>query len=241
MISIISPVYNSKDTLNLLVKKINFYTRKITKSFELILIDDFSEDKSWDEIKKLKKKYKFIKGFKLDKNYGQHRAISIGIQKSKKNLIIVMDCDLQDNPKHIIDMVKLYKKKKQPVIIHNIYKLNFGTLVSKIFWFFMKIISLKNFNQNFGNYILIDKKIKKKYISLKNNTYYYGDLINLKIQFQSLKRDRGETIRKSGTTYNFVKLFFMGLTLIKKYNFLTSNIKYLHKKKLQKITVAEII
>ena len=107
MISIISPVYNSKDTLNLLVKKINFYTRKITKSFELILIDDFSEDKSWDEIKKLKKKYKFIKGFKLDKNYGQHRAISIGIQKSKKNLIIVMDCDLQDNPKHIIDMVKL--------------------------------------------------------------------------------------------------------------------------------------
>ena len=68
MISIISPVYNSKDVLNKLVKKINFYTRKITKNFELILIDDCSKDKSWDEIKKLKKKYKFIKGLKLDKN-----------------------------------------------------------------------------------------------------------------------------------------------------------------------------
>ena len=241
MISIISPVYNSKDVLNKLVKKINFYTRKITKNFELILIDDCSKDKSWDEIKKLKKKYKFIKGLKLDKNYGQHRAILIGIRESKKDLIIVMDCDLQDNPKHIIDMIKLYKEKKQPVIIHNIYKLNLRRLVSKIFWFFMKIISFKNFTQNFGNYILIDKKIKKKYISLKNNTYYYGDLLNLKIKFQSLKRDRDESIRKLGTTYNFVKLFFMGLTLIKRYNFLTSNLKFLQKKKLHKITVVEII
>ena len=110
MISVVSPVYNSKGTLNLLVKKINFYVKQITKKFELILVDDFSSDTSWDKIKKLKKKYKFIKGLKLKKNYGQHAAISIGIRHSKNNIVIVMDCDLQDNPKHIIDMIKLYNK-----------------------------------------------------------------------------------------------------------------------------------
>ena len=69
MISVVSPVYNSKGTLNLLVKKINFYVKQITKKFELILVDDFSSDTSWDKIKKLKKKYKFIKGLKLLSKY----------------------------------------------------------------------------------------------------------------------------------------------------------------------------
>ena len=241
MISIVSPVYNSKDTLNQLVKKINFYLKQITKNFEVVLVDDCSEDKSWDKIKKLKKKNKFIKGLKLNKNYGQHKAIEIGVGASKNNLVIVMDCDLEDNPKHMIEMIKLYNINKKPVIIHNIYTLSSKRLVSKIFWFFLKIISLKNFNQNLGNYILIDKKIKKKYLSLKNKTYYYGDLINLKTKFQILKKRRDKSIRKKGSTYSLFKLIIMGLALIKTYNFFSSELKFIKKTYQKKITVDEII
>ena len=241
MISVVSPVYNSKGTLNLLVKKINFYVKQITKKFELILVDDFSSDTSWDKIKKLKKKYKFIKGLKLKKNYGQHAAISIGIRHSKNNIVIVMDCDLQDNPKHIIDMIKLYNKYGKPIIIHNIYKVKFKRLLSIIFWFFLKIISLKNFNQHIGNYILIDKKIKKKYLSLRNKTYYYGDLIDLKTKFQFLKKDRDESKRKEGSTYSFCKLILMGLSLIMKYNFFSEKFKFVKRTKQKKITIDNII
>jgi len=241
MISIVSPVYNSKDTLNRLVKKINLYLKQITKNFEIVLVDDCSEDKSWDKIKKLKKKYKFIKGLKLNKNYGQHKAIEIGVSISKNNLVIVMDCDLEDNPKHIIDMINLYNINKKPVIIHNIYSLNSKRLVSKIFWFFLKIISLKNFNQNLGNYILIDKKIKKKYLKLKDKTYYYGDLINLNTKFQILKKKRNKSLRKKGSTYSFFKLMLMGATLIKTYNFFSLQLKFIKKNKQKKITVDETI
>ncbi len=241
MISIISPVYNSKDVLNQLVKKINFYIKKITKNFELILIDDCSEDKSWEEIKKLKKKYKFIKGLKLNKNYGQHKAIEAGVSASKNNLIVVMDCDLEDNPKYIIDMIKLYKTNKKPVIVHNLYKINSKRLLSKIFWFFLKIISSKDFNQNLGNYILIDKNIKKKYLSIKNKTYYYGDLISLKIKFQILKRNRDRSIRKDGSTYSFIKLLLMALSLIKTYNIFSTKFKFLKTNKPNKIIIDKII
>jgi dolichol-phosphate mannosyltransferase len=241
MISIVSPVYNSKDTLNLLVKQINFYVKQITKKFELILVDDFSSDTSWDKIKKLKKKYKFIKGLKLNKNYGQHTAISIGITHSKNNIVIVMDCDLEDNPKHIIDMVKLHNKYRKPVIIYNIHKLNFKRLLSKIFWFFLKIISLKNFNHHLGNYILIDKKVKKRYLSLRNKTYYYGDLIYLKTKFQILKKKREETKRKEGSAYNFCKLISMSLSLIMRYNFFSEKFKFMKRTKPKKITIDNII
>ena len=61
--------------------------------------------------KKIKKKFRFIKGIKLNKNYGQHKAIFVGIQKSSYNITIILDCDLQDNPSYIPQMYKVYIKK----------------------------------------------------------------------------------------------------------------------------------
>ena len=112
MISIISPVYNSQECLKKLVEKIIFYSSKVASKFEIILVDDGSKDGSWNEITMLKKRYDFIKGIKLSKNYGQHLAIYQGIKASTKKLIIILDCDLQDSPAYIVDMFKLYMEKK---------------------------------------------------------------------------------------------------------------------------------
>ena len=105
-ISIVSPVYNGQECIERLVKKIRFYINKYTTNFEIILIDDASKDNSWNVIKKLKKKYKFLKGIKLKKNYGQHKAIYVGLKYSTGDIIIIMDSDLQYNPKYIL---KFYK------------------------------------------------------------------------------------------------------------------------------------
>lgn len=243
MISIVSPVYNSETCLQKLVEKIIFNTKKFTNSIEIILVDDGSKDNSWSKIKQLKKKYKFIKGIKLNKNYGQHKAISIGIQMSTKNFIVVMDCDLEDNPKHIIEMHKLYKIKKKPVIIRHLYK-NHNTKfrsISNIFWNLLKIISFKNFDPQLGNFILIDKKIKKKYLSLKLKTYFYGDLLTLNTKFQIITKIRNCSIRKQGTTYNFIKLLLMGLNLIKRYNLLSLYFSSSKKLDKEKIIISEKI
>ena len=67
MISVISPVFNSETCLNELVNKIIISTKKITNNFQIVLVDDGSEDNSWKKIIELKKKFKFIKGIKLKK------------------------------------------------------------------------------------------------------------------------------------------------------------------------------
>ena len=122
MISIVSPVFNSESCLEELVERIVFNTNSLSSEIEIILIDDGSVDRSWKKIKELKKKYNFIKGIKLNKNYGQHKAIYTGIRHSSKDLIIIMDCDLQDDPIFIKEMYKSYLKEKKPIIIQHSYE-----------------------------------------------------------------------------------------------------------------------
>ena len=242
MISIVSPVFNSESCLEELVERIIFNTNSLSSEIEIILIDDGSIDRSWKKIKELKKKYNFIKGIKLNKNYGQHKAIYTGIKNSSKNLIIIMDCDLQDDPSFIREMYKSYIKEKKPIIIQHSYAdFDFKKrIISNIFWYTLSVISLKKFSPNLGNYMLIDKSIRDKYLSINTIGYLYGDLIIQKNIFSLIKKKRSIGIRKK-TTYNFLKLLSLGLNLILKYNILSRFFIDYDKKKIQHIITEEII
>ena len=178
MISVVSPVYNSENCLNELVNRIILSTKEITSELEIVLVDDGSQDNSWERIKDLKKEFNFIKGIKLNKNYGQHEAIYCGIKYASKSIIVIMDCDLQDNPEFIPEMYKTYKNTNNPVIIQHSYE-DFSLksrITSNLFWFFLSLISFKKFSPYLGNYLLIDKLIKEKYLLNQNIGYLYGDL-----------------------------------------------------------------
>lgn len=242
MISVVSPVYNSESCLEELVNKIIISTKKITKSPEIILVDDGSIDNSWNKIVQLKKKFKFLKGIKLKKNFGQHHAIYFGIKNSSNNIIIIMDCDLQDNPKFIPIMYEKYKKKDMPVIIQHSYE-NFtasSRIVSYFFWQFLSLISLKKFSAYLGNYLLIDHKIKKKYLSIKEIGYLYGDLISQNNNFEIIEKKRSRS-KRNVSTYNYISLVKFSLSLILKYNFITSFFSTKKKNKIKKNIIEKII
>lgn len=238
MISIVSPVYNSKNCLAKLVEKITFNLKNIVNNFEIILIDDGSTDGSWEKIVELKKKNKSLKGFKLKQNYGQHYAIYKGIKLATKKIIIVMDCDLQDNPSYILDLYNCYLKYKNPVIIKHSYedfKLR-DRIISNLFWFFLSILSLKNFSPNLGNYLLINKQVKDKYLLIKSIGYFYGDLISVGTKFISIEKKRSFGIRKK-TTYTIFKLVCLAVNLILNYSFLFRKFYKLKNKKIKKILI----
>ena len=242
MISIISPVYNSEACLDKLVFKKFKFTKKNFKKIEIVLVDDGSKDNSWKKIKSLKKKYRFIKGIKLKKNFGQHEAIFTGIKESSFGIIVVMDCDLQDDPKFISKMYDKYIETNKPIIIKHSY-INYSLknrLVSNLFWYFLSIISLKNFSPYLGNYLLIDEKIKKKYLKSKSIGYLYGDLILQKNNFNFIEKKRSFGLRKK-TTYNFRKLINLAIKLILKYNIISRIFFQFKKKIVKKILIEKII
>lgn len=109
-ISVVSPVYRGEKMVHELVARIKECISIITEDFDVILVNDASPDDSWAEILKECKTDKRIKGINLSRNFGQHKAITAGLNYAKGDWVVVMDCDLQDRPEEI---PKLYAKAKE--------------------------------------------------------------------------------------------------------------------------------
>ena len=100
-LSVIIPVYNSESSLQELVERIYNILSSNNNLFEIIMVNDGSDDCSWSVVKDLSEKHSFIKGINLMRNYGQHNAILAGIKHAQHGLIITLDDDLQHPPEEI--------------------------------------------------------------------------------------------------------------------------------------------
>lgn len=109
-LSFIIPVKDEEKTVAKLVNEIISVCNKIRKKYEIIFIDDGSIDRTFNEIKKISRKNKNIKGFRLRGNFGKSIALSTGFSKASADIIFTLDGDLQDNPKQIPDFLKELSK-----------------------------------------------------------------------------------------------------------------------------------
>jgi len=103
--SIVVPVYNSARTLNTLFERLKKTLSKITENYEVILVDDGSEDCSWSILKGLHNMDKRFKVFRFMKNFGQHQAMMCGFKYCRGALVITMDDDLQHPPEEIPKLI----------------------------------------------------------------------------------------------------------------------------------------
>jgi len=110
-ISVVIPLFNEEESIKELSTWIVEVMKKNKFSYEIILIDDGSDDTSWKEIERLNSKNSNIKGVKFRRNYGKSAALNIGFLKAKGDVVITMDADLQDSPDEIPKLYeKVYKK-----------------------------------------------------------------------------------------------------------------------------------
>jgi glycosyltransferase involved in cell wall biosynthesis len=79
-------------------------------SHEVIMVDDGSNDTSWEVIENLQKKYSAVRGIKFRRNYGKSAALFSGFELSKGDVVITMDADLQDSPDEIPELYKMIKE-----------------------------------------------------------------------------------------------------------------------------------
>ncbi len=106
-VSIVSPVYRGEKMVAELVNRNVESVSTITDDYEIILVNDASPDNSWEEIVKQCARNPKVKGINLSRNFGQHYAITAGLHYAKGDWVVVMDCDLQDQPEEIPN---LYRK-----------------------------------------------------------------------------------------------------------------------------------
>jgi len=122
-ISIVVPLFNEEESLPELVSWIKKVCAENRYSFEILLVDDGSDDDSWNVVKKLSTADKEVRGIKFRQNYGKSAALHVGFRKAEGDVVITMDADLQDSPDEIpglykmiidegLDMVSGWKKKR---------------------------------------------------------------------------------------------------------------------------------
>lgn len=100
-ISVVVPVYNSEQSLPLLLERLAPVLARISRAYEVILVNDGSRDGSWNEIQKLAQQFPEVRGICLMRNYGQHNALLCGIRAAKFELIATLDDDLQHPPEEL--------------------------------------------------------------------------------------------------------------------------------------------
>ena len=192
-LSIIIPVHNESEQINHTIKKLSKLKSKI--NFEILFIDDFSTDQSYEILLKIQKKNRFVKVFK-NKTKGLGPAINLGIKKSSCKYVCIFMCDLSDD---INDLIKYFK------IISNNKKLDavFGTRFSKYSKIenypliklilnrlannFIRIITLSDYNDFTNAFKIYKKETLYKIMPIISENFNVFLELPLKIIFRKFK------------------------------------------------------
>ncbi len=109
-ISIVIPLFNEEESLPELAAWIERVMEAHGFSYEVIMIDDGSQDHSWEVIRQLKQKNPKIKGIRFRRNYGKSAALYCGFDAVKGDVVITMDADLQDSPDEIPELYRMIRE-----------------------------------------------------------------------------------------------------------------------------------
>lgn len=115
-ISVVIPLFNEEDSLRELHDWIQRVMRENGFSYEIIFVDDGSNDSSWDVIKELKEKSEHVKAIKFRRNYGKSPALHCAFQKAEGDVIITMDADLQDSPDEIPELYRMIVEENYDLV-----------------------------------------------------------------------------------------------------------------------------
>ena len=110
-ISVVIPLFNEADSLPELMAWIHRVMQSNNFSYEVIMIDDGSDDNSWGTISNLRNEYANLKGIKFQRNYGKSAALNEGFKAAQGDIVITMDADLQDSPEEIPEFVEMINKQ----------------------------------------------------------------------------------------------------------------------------------
>jgi glycosyltransferase involved in cell wall biosynthesis len=105
-ISVVVPVFNAESSLRDLVSRLLPVLHALCEKYELILVNDGSEDCSWKTISGLATEHAWIRGIDLMRNYGQHNAVLCGIRAAEHEIVVTLDDDLQHPPEEIPQLVQ---------------------------------------------------------------------------------------------------------------------------------------
>jgi glycosyltransferase involved in cell wall biosynthesis len=218
--SIVSPVYRADTMLDELVARIVANVAPITDNFEIILVDDRSPDNSWAGIEKQVSLDPRVKGLRLSRNFGQHRAISAGLDYSRGEWVVVMDCDLQDRPEEIPALLARAREGADMVLARRFQRQDtfFKRLFSQLFYGTLGYLTGSRQDSAIANFGIYHRKVIDAICAMRESARYFPTMARwVGFRVATLNVEHAE--RAEGTSsYNFKRLINLALDIILAYS-----------------------
>lgn len=110
-ISVVVPLYNEEESLPELEAWIERVMTENHFTYEIIFVDDGSNDRSWEVIRSLKEKNSAVRAIRFQRNYGKSAGLYCGFEAAQGDVVITMDADLQDSPDEIPELYRMITEK----------------------------------------------------------------------------------------------------------------------------------
>jgi dolichol-phosphate mannosyltransferase len=215
-ISVVSPVYRAENIVAELVKQIKDAVATLTDDFEIILVNDYSPDYSWLKITEECAKDTRVKGINLSRNFGQHYAITAGLNYAKGEWVVVMDCDLQDRPDEIPNLYAKALEGYDSVFAQRIERSDsfLKRSLSKSFYAFFSYLTETKQDPTVANFGIYKRCVVDAILSMNDQIRFFPTMVQW-VGFRKFYLPVHHAERFEGkTSYNLKGLFRLALNTI---------------------------
>ena len=215
LLSVVVPVYGSPASLALLAERVAAAAHAAGVAHELLLVDDRCPRGSWPIAKALALESESIKAVRLSRNFGQHAAIQAGLSEARGDWVVVMDCDLQDRPEEIPNLLRTAIEGQWDVV-----QATRGSrpgdawhrkALSKTFYAVLGYLTGANQSAEIANFGIYHRRVIDTIISWDEETKYFPAILSW-VGFSKTTLAVSRDCRLEGkSSYSLLKLLTLGI------------------------------
>lgn len=220
LISVVIPVYKAEHMLDELYRRLRAALESISPSFEIVLVEDCGGDRSWQVIERLAAADPRVIGLQFSRNFGQHYGITAGMDLCRGDWVVVMDCDLQDQPEEIprlhakaqegYDVVLALRGPRQDPLLKR--------CTSWLFYRLFSYLADIPYDGDSGNFRIMSRQVVRNFNRMREQLRFFGGHVQWMgfpttgIQVVHDERLEGKS------TYTFAKLWKLAADTIIAYS-----------------------
>jgi glycosyltransferase involved in cell wall biosynthesis len=178
--SVVVPIYNEEENLPELYERLTAVLQGLLKTYEIIFVDDGSNDGSWQLINELRHRDGKVHGISFSRNFGHHIAITAGLDYARGGAVVLMDGDLQDPPEEIPKLYAQFKKGYDVVYAIRGERIDpiFKKVTSWMFTRFLKSIAQVDIYLQSGIFRILSKRCVENLRTLREKSRFIMGLIS---------------------------------------------------------------
>ncbi len=213
-LSVVIPIYNEAEGINELHRRLTMAVKPLVDSYELIFVNDGSQDKSFQKLKAIARVDETVKYIGFSRNFGHQIAVTAGLNHATGDAVVIIDGDLQDPPEAIADLYQKYQEGYKVVYAKRRQRKGetfFKKFTAKLFYRILSKITAIDIPIDTGDFRIMDKIVVEQLNQMPEpNKFLRGQIAWIGFKQTFIEFDREE--RKYGETgYSVGKMFRFAL------------------------------